>query len=449
MRRTVALLGVLVIVAGGRAAAELVRFARGGEARLNATSEGDRVRLETPDGPKWFPREAFATIVPGHRPLEDWAKRRDQASRDGGAEARFAAAWWALEHGLTDEAIATLNELRPAAPLRGPIARAIAAVDRLTTPSDDSDLDALKIRLRPNRFREARGPHVVLLHQLAESEASERLDVIERVVSTLLISFAAQGIELHAPGRRLISVCFADRRDYVAFLRRSEAEAFIDTQGYYHPSLRVVFTFDTRSTDDQRTGRRAIANRKVAGDPPSEIDRRLLLLDLEWRETDLGILAHETVHQLVAETGLAPRFDDFPSWLHEGLAEQFEVVHGGRWAGVGRVNDRRLLDWRSIKPAPRLPPLLHDVGLGRGYHRQTYAQAWALVYFLRKSHPRQFLTFLDLLRNPTSEASLRPDRAFEAFRSAFGGDLGAIEAEWHRQLADLRTLFEDASIEAR
>jgi hypothetical protein len=222
-----------------------------------------------------------------------------------------------------------------------------------------------------------------------------------------------------------------------------------ETQGYYHPTLRTVLAYDTRSGDDQRAGRRVIANRKVAGDPASELDRRSLLLDLAWRETDLGILAHETVHQLVAETGLAPRFDDLPIWLHEGLAEQFEVIRGGRWAGFGRVNERRLLDWRSINPAPRLSPLLRDVGLGHGYRRETYAEAWGLVGFLRKSHPREFLAFLDLLRNPTNEASARPDRAYDAFRSAFGANLAEIEAEWHQHLAGLKTLFEDAKIEGR
>ena len=451
MRRTVALLCLVGMMAAGRSVAELVTFARGGRAWLDATVDGDRVRLETPDGPNWFPREAFATIIPGHRPLDDWANRRDEAVRDGGVEARFAAARWALENGLTDESVAMLDGLRSAAPARGPIARSIAAVDRLAAlvAAPEPDLDGLIARLRPNRFREARGPHAVLVHQLGEAEGLARLDVIERVVRTFLIDLAARGLELPAPGRRLVSVCFADRRDYVAFLRRSEADAFADTQGYYHPTLRVVFGFDTRSGDDQRAGRRAVANRKLAGDPAWEIDRRSLLLDLEWRETDLGILAHETVHQLVAETGLAPRFDDFPAWLHEGLAAQYEVVRAGRWAGVGRVNDRRLFDWRAIHPAPKLAPLLHDLGLGRGYRRDRYAESWALVYSLRKSHAREFLTFLDLLRVPRSESSARPDRAYEAFRSAFGGDVAKIEADWHRQLDGLKTAFEAAVVEVR
>jgi Protein of unknown function (DUF1570) len=450
MSRILAVACVAALIAGGPALADLVYFARGGQAQLPATVEGDLVGLDTPDGRLTFPRADFAAIVPEPRPIDDWSARRDVATKDGGVDARFAAAWWALENGLTDQAIAAIEELRPIASATGPTARAIAAIDRLSPPCPDPDLDPLRNRLKPLRFRESRGPHAILFHQHGEAEALERLGLIERVIKTFQVVFAAQGIELPAPERRLVSVYFADHRDYVGFLRRVDGEVFAETQGYYHPILRAVFAFDARSSDEQQAGRRAIANRKVAGESPAELARRALLLDLDWRATDLGILAHETAHQLTTECGLAPRFDDFPTWLHEGIAAQFEVVRGGRWAGFGRANDRRLPDWRSIKPGPRLAPLLRDFGFGRGYRRDLYAESWALVYYLRKTHPREFQAFLDLLRSPRVETIVpRPDRAFEAFRSAFGDDLAGLEADWRRFLDGLKTPLEQGRREAR
>jgi hypothetical protein len=444
MRRSLAMAAGIALIAGGPTLAELVYFARGGQVQLPATIEGDQVRLDTPDGPKSFPRADFAAIVPGHRLSDEWPARRADSLRDGTGEARFAAAWWALENGLTEEALATFGELRSMANAQVPTSRTIASIDRLSLPCPDPELESLRDRLKPVRFRELRGPHVILLHQHGEADALERLDVIERVIRTFHVALAAQGIELPAPGRRLVSVYFADRRDYVSFLRRVDGAAFVDTQGYYHPVLHAVFAFDARSGDEQQAGRRAIVNLKLAGESPSELARRSLLLDLDRRTTDLGIAAHETVHQLTAETGLAPRFDDFPTWLHEGLASQFEVVRGGRWAGFGRVHDLRLPDWRAIHPAPRLAPLLRDSGFGHGYRRDLYAESWALVFFLRKAHPREFLAFLDLLRAPRAESTARPDLAFESFRSAFGGDLAALEVEWHRFLAELKTPLERA-----
>ncbi len=426
----------------GTARPDLIYFVDGGQAQLPATIAGGSVRLDTPDGPKHFPRGDFLAIVPGDSPEAEWPARREAASRDGGAPARFAASWWALENGLTPEAIAFLREGRSAVEAHEPTRRALAMIDALAPPCPDPDLDPLRQALRPSRFREIRGDHVVLLHQAKEPEARDRLDFLERVVSTFYLTFASQGIAPRPPRRRLVSVWFAERVDQAAFLRRSDAAAFADAQGHYHPGFDAVFAFDARGSEAHRSALRAIANRRRDGAPESDLARRELLLDLDRRAGDLGIAAHETVHQLTVAGGLAPRLDDFPAWLHEGLAAQFEVVRGGRWAGFGRAHDVRLPDWRSIRPAPRLDPLLLDNGFGQGYRREPYAEAWALVYFLRKTKPTEFRTFLDLLRAPTPGASDRPGRSIDAFRSAFGDDIPALEIAWHRYLDGIRTPLE-------
>jgi hypothetical protein len=160
------------------------------------------------------------------------------------------------------------------------------------------------------------------------------------------------------------------------------------------------------------------------------------------------------VHQLTADSGLVPRHDAFPAWLHEGFAAQFELIRGGRWAGISRANDLRLPDWRGLKPAARLERLVRDTGFGRGYQRDLYAQAWALVYYLRMRHPGEFVTFLDLLRNPLVEAASdggpardsaqepHGERVVAAFRRAFGNDLDVLDGDWHQYMAGIRTPLE-------
>ena len=124
---------------------------------------------------------------------------------------------------------------------------------------------------------------------------------------------------------------------------------------------------------------------------------------------------------------------------------QFEVVRGGRWAGIGRAHDIRLTDWRNLTSPPPLDPLIRDRGFGRGYQRDPYVQAWALVYFLRARRSGQFVTFLDLLRNPSPAADPRaeaPTTHFDAFRRAFGADLDTLEREWHEFLREAATPLE-------
>jgi hypothetical protein len=177
-----------------------------------------------------------------------------------------------------------------------------------------------------------------------------------------------------------------------------------------------------------------------------EITGELLLLDLDRRSTDLGTAAHEMVHQLAVESGLVPRHDAFPHWMHEGLAAQFEVIRGGRWAGISRAHDLRLPDWRRIQEPLKLERLVRDAGFGRGYQRDLYAQAWALVYYLRTQRSREFLTFIDLLRGPTDGAPDTPsaggDRIFSAFQRAFGTDLDRLEKDWRAFMATVHTPLE-------
>jgi hypothetical protein len=358
----------------------------------------------------------------------------------------------------------------------------IAMVDRLEAPCEGPEAPGFRGALQV-AFEAARSPHVLLLHQHSESRAAARLAFLERVVTSYYLTFAGAGIELKVPTRRLVFAWFADRADYVAFLRSQGAGAFETTRGYFHPTWNAVVSHDGRTAEADHKEQAVLAARRdelkrleavldrlppsgkarmVLADEPTrsrtvgKVDGAALLdrLERETRRRELllvdrriamddGIAAHELVHLLAAVSGLQPRHDAFPLWLQEGLAMQFEVVRGGRWAGIGRAHDIRLVDWRNINPPPELGPLVRDQGFGRGYHRDPYTQAWALVYFLRARRSAQFVTFLDLLRNPTPlVVADDPPTPFQAFHRAFGGDLEPIEREWREFLQTTATPLE-------
>jgi Protein of unknown function (DUF1570) len=487
-------LGWLVVatglVAGPSARADLIYFRGGSDAQLPATSDGNRIVLILPDGKLELQREDIVKRVPGFWPADEWEARRREA-RGAGFGSRYAAAWWAIENGLTEQAATEVRELHAVDPKHGPTARMAAALDRLDRPCPDPDTAAFRAALGVET-KVARGPHVLLLHQHSDAEAAERIAVLERVTAGFHLLLAAQGVELRVPRHRLVSAWFADRKDYLAFLHRQGADAFATTSGYFHPTWDAVVACDARSTDKQRAARAALATRREElrrysemldqmpprnrlrlklGDEPArtvgradgralidrmerEVSYRTALLDLDWRSSDLGLAAHEMVHQLTSDSGLVTEHGVFPIWLHEGFAAQFELIRGGRWAGISRVNDLRLPDWRGLRPPARLERLVRDAGFGHGYQRDLYAQAWSLVYYLRTRHSGEFLTFLDLLRNPQSvpgssdEAAgdatpvPRSERVIVAFRRAFGNDLDALDRDWHQYMAGIRTPLE-------
>jgi hypothetical protein len=479
------LVWVAATITGQVCRSELVYFRKGGEAQLPAKAEGTRVVIEMPDGKVELARDNVRAIVPGFRPETEWETRLRHA-RAAGFEARFAAVWWAIENGLSVEVTAELRELHALDPKHQPAARMAAVMDRLDRPCGEPSFDRFQKALGIET-RVARGPHVVLLHQHSDAEADERVALLERVITGFHLLFAGQGIELAVPRRRLVSAWFADQKDYLDFLRSEDATAFATTRGYFHPTWNAVVAFDARSGDVQRTARNKLAAKrdelrrygelieaaparsrvkiKLEGEPvravgrseakaflariDGEITCEAMLLDLDRRSVDLGTAAHEMIHQLASDSGLAPRHGVFPVWLHEGLAAQFEVIRGGRWAGISRAHDLRLPDWRRLHSPLRLERLVRDAGFGRGYQRDLYAQAWALVYYLRTQHPQQFLKFVDLLRSPRlddeSAASPTGDRVFDAFQRAFGNDVDRLDADWHRFMETVHTPLEQHS----
>jgi Protein of unknown function (DUF1570) len=331
------------------------------------------------------------------------------------------------------------------------------------------------------------GPHILLLHQHSDAEAAERIALLERVITGFYLTMAAEGLDLKVPTQRLVSAWFANQSDYLNFLKQNDGAAFATTRGYFHPTWNAVVAYDGRTHESQRQARQALeANHQEVrrarelldtlppkarlklkmtnqaalslsrGQAQPVLDRlereaatQAMLLELDWRAVDMGTAAHEVIHQLVTGSGLAPRHDAFPHWLHEGFACQFEVIRGGRWAGISRAHDLRMPDWRKIQAAPNLERLVRDGGFNHGYQRDLYAQAWALVYFLRTQHPDQFVAFLDRLRGssfPIADdhvsESTSGDRIVNVFRRSFGNDLTAIEREWQTFMAGVRTPLE-------
>jgi hypothetical protein len=104
----------------------------------------------------------------------------------------------------------------------------------------------------------------------------------------------------------------------------------------------------------------------------------------------------------------------------------------------------RLPDLRNVAGPFGLSGLVRDAGFGRGYRGDLYARCWALVYFLRKTRPREFDRYLDCLRRLEQCDNSPSGSRFETvFRTCFGDDLGKIESEWHTFMSAIQTPLEE------
>jgi len=148
--------------------------------------------------------------------------------------------------------------------------------------------------------------------------------------------------------------------------------------------------------------------------------KQLLVLDSEPRESLMHTVRHEGFHQY-----LDSLLDEPPIWFNEGLAEYFAAAHAptGEWR-EGRLLPERLAvltgdPARPFVKAEELQSLrtfLHTSQVRfMTKARRNYAQAWALVHYLRHSTRQNRAIFdrlfAELLAGTENREAI--DRAFD------------------------------------
>lgn len=147
--------------------------------------------------------------------------------------------------------------------------------------------------------------------------------------------------------------------------------------------------------------------------------RQLLIWNLPDRAAMLRTVRHEGLHQYLDSV-----LPDSPAWLDEGLAEYFERVADSKVDPTGARHDRadyrRTLVTAGLLPLDRFLAMPRKVFYRRG--ARAYAQAWAVVHFLRHG-PEQYRRVIPSLLRALSEGK-SPAAATE--EALCGVDLGAM-----------------------
>jgi hypothetical protein len=276
--------------------------------------------------------------------------------------------------------------------------------------------------LKSRGFFEHKTEHFSILCDLPESAARRYGATCETTYALVAHACREWGFPLDPAAARLTVAVFADAEEYAQFTSQFAGQRTSPT-GFYSPAADLaMFAAGTAP------GSKGLAVGGTLGESPAQAKAR-------DKATEL-VLRHEIAHQVLYRAGVHRLGVNQPIWLVEGLACQFETngAASGRRAGC---NEWRLADFRNLSAAPDMKALIAPVGHPDHDDASTiYAQAWALVFYLRHEHPTAFKRYLAGLAARPARPALSAAGEIEAFESSFGR-IDDVEKAW---IAAMRAL---------
>jgi len=257
-------------------------------------------------------------------------------------------------------------------------------------------------------------------------------------------------LPIHLPPQLLPVLLFNRHSDFERYAHRV---GFDDpaAPGFYHPQDNTAAFCNLRDLPEVRKISQRIDQAEAQRDSrvaPERITEWRSQRDAIVETFNRLVIQHEAAHQVLFNTGVLSREADNPDWLVEGLACQFEV------SSPDSVNQMRLADFRDALGAAPNTVEINDAALrsaqsdGRflslvdlvaddkfntaevNSRTSRYAQAWALVGYLRRTRGDAFSAYLRLIggRPPIVNAD-RLQRIGE-FESVLGPLDWAFEQVW-------------------
>ncbi len=396
-------------------------------------------------------------------------------------EASLEAASWALHHGLLSEFNKAASQAWRLDP-EHPTVRRLVTLKRKTKtylPESRERKKALRAIVKTAKNMQClRSKHFLLLHDCPapeekgrrknhKSRAQERLDLLEIVYESFLIKYCLEGRVLDIPKKRMMAVLFSDREDYLVFSKFLGHDAD-NAAGYFH-KLKNISVFYDQSTNEgmamlvevsgklREMKEDAIRKRSPrAKDIVRLINSLNLIIEVYRENQDIEVVSHETAHQMADNTGLQPNHAVVPTWAAEGLATYFESPKEAAWAGIGVVNEKRLMWYRLLARDTKHSNIdfivSNQIFMRAGSDITTiaaYGQAWALTHFLMDRHFDKLMEYYKLAAMRSMKEYKEIDDPKEFFKdyqadfdAIFGENKTSLTREWRDYMNSLKTDLE-------
>jgi len=286
----------------------------------------------------------------------------------------------------------------------------------------------------PAGFRSYTTPHYVVCYNTSRTYAQWTSSLLERLYKAFTNYWEGQGIELHEPEFPLPVFVFASRQQYDQAARDDLPGGTGNIIGFYSLRSNRINMFDLTGVEAVR-----------ASNSHGSMKELNVMLSQPAAVPLVATIVHEATHQIAFNCGLQQRYADIPLWLCEGMAVYFEapdLASTRGWRGIGKVNYPRLETFRKNLSSwhdGSLEELLRDSRRLRDPRTavDSYANAWALNYYLIKYQPKAYTEYLKALAEKQPLIDDTPQRRMAEFREHFG-DLRKLEQDFLRQMSRVK-----------
>jgi hypothetical protein len=284
-------------------------------------------------------------------------------------------------------------------------------------------------------FRIFHTNHYVVCYNCDSDFARSCGSLFERLHRAFTNYFLKAGFEVKASEYPLVAVVFGEERDFLTYASRELGEDMArNVIGYYSFLTNRMVLYDMQA----HAAHHGLGNvgRKV---PPAQRGIHSLAA------ANIATVVHEATHQLAYNCGFHQRFSDNPLWVAEGMAMFVEAPDAAalNWTRIGEINKPRLDLFRkrhfgSNAVPVEIGPLIKSDDLLRGKDTalEAYSDAWALTFFLIRTHREQFFQYLKSLAKKRPLDQDTPEQRLADFQAIFG-ELQPLQDEFVRYMRAL------------
>jgi len=330
-------------------------------------------------------------------------------------------------------------------------------------PVDEAALEAARGALgREYALYESR--HFAVLSNCDREWTQQRMNLLEATYKEFMRTMERIGLEPIPPRHKLVCILIEEHGEYEWFARTYDRVKAPWVAGYYATLPNHVVMYDDATGPsfagvERQLERLAVqleeterllaeAQRRRDGETAALLDERASAIELHAaaerrrverlvREASDRKAVHEATHLVAFNTNIQLRSRQYPFWITEGIATNFETTDYRSRFGPTEQSEHRRASFERYREAGSLLPLSELVVLNEISEVSAeradviYAQTYAFFKYAYRYHREELAGYLRALRDePAGEIGAA--RHLEMFTERFG-EPGLVERVWLRR----------------